>query len=41
MKLIWFIAHTFMECPDSDLKWFKDKEATCLKCGRTYFNFTR
>jgi len=26
-------------CPDEDLEWFKDKQATCKKCGRVYFAF--
>ena len=39
MKLIWFILHSFQDCKDEDLEWFKDKKATCKKCGRTYFQF--
>jgi hypothetical protein len=41
MKFVYFIIHSFIECPDKDLEWFKDKKATCRKCGRVYFNFTR
>ena len=41
MKLIYYILHSFTGCPDSDLDWFKDKKATCRKCGRVYFNFVR
>lgn len=39
MRFIYYIIHSFMECSDVDLKWFKDKKATCQKCGRVYFNF--
>jgi len=39
MWLIYFIIHTFTGCKDEDLNWFKDKKATCKKCGRIYFNW--
>ena len=39
MKLIWFILHSFKECSDKDLEWFKNVKGTCKKCGRVYFNF--
>lgn len=41
MKLFYYILHFFTACPDKDLEWFKDKKATCRKCGRTYFCFKR
>jgi hypothetical protein len=39
LKFIYYIIHTFIKYPDEDLEWFKDKKATCKKCGRTYFNW--
>ena len=39
MKLFYYLLHTFMECPDEDLKYFKDAQATCKKCGRIHFIF--
>jgi uncharacterized OB-fold protein len=39
MRFLYYIIHSFTECPDEDLEWFKDKKATCKKCGRVYFNF--
>lgn len=39
MKIIWYIIHTFNECPDEDLEWYKDKMSICKKCGRLYFKF--
>ena len=39
MKFLYFILHYFVDCKDEDLEWFKDKKATCTKCGRVYFNF--
>lgn len=39
MKILYYILHIFTPCKDEDLEWFKDKQATCKKCGRVYFNF--
>lgn len=41
MKLLYFILHTFTDCPDEDLEYFKDAKGTeiCKKCGRKYFVF--
>lgn len=41
MKILHFIIHSFKECPDNDIEWFKNKKGTCKKCGRVYFNFMR
>jgi hypothetical protein len=41
MKFWYYIVHIFTGCPDDDLEWFKDKKATCKKCGRIHFVFTR
>ncbi len=41
MKLLYYLLHSFYECPDEDLEWFKDKKAECKKCGRVYFKFTK
>lgn len=40
MELFYFILHFFTGCKDEDLDWFKNKKATCKKCGREYFNFS-
>lgn len=39
MQFLYFILHYFTGCKDDDLDWFKDKKATCRKCGRVFFNF--
>ena len=41
MKIIYYILHTFTNCPDDDLDWFKDAKGTCRKCGRNYFRFVK
>jgi hypothetical protein len=41
MNIFYYILHTFTDCKDEDLDWFKDKKATCRKCGRIYFNFMK
>ena len=35
-KLFYYILHTFIDCPDADLDYFKNSKATCKKCGREH-----
>lgn len=39
MKMFYYILHSFKECPDKDLIYFKDVMTTCKKCGRVHFIF--
>jgi len=39
MQIFYWILHIITGCPEKDLDWFKDKKATCRKCGRVFFNF--
>ena len=41
MRFIYYIIHSFTGCPREDLMWYRDKKATCKKCGRVYFKFER
>lgn len=41
MRLIYYIIHTFTGCPRDNLTWYRDKKATCRKCGREYFQFRK
>lgn len=35
-KLFYYILHTFTNCPDADLDYFKKSKANCKKCGRIH-----
>ena len=39
MKFLYYIIHTFIDCPDKDLKNLNKSAARCEKCGRTIFIF--
>jgi hypothetical protein len=39
-RLFYYILHTFIECPDDDLEWYKNAKGTCRKCGREFFRFS-
>jgi hypothetical protein len=41
MSIFYYLLHALTGCKDEDLAWFKDKKATCRKCGRIYFNFMK
>ena len=42
MKLLYYIIHSFIECPEGNLEYScHNKKAICNKCGRQYFVFNK
>lgn len=39
MKFLYYILHTFIDCPEHDLKYYKNHAVKCEKCGRVTFIF--
>lgn len=42
MKFLYFIFHLLTNCPKEDLEYsYHNNVATCKKCGRKFFMFTK
>jgi len=39
VKFFYWLLHSFIECKDEDLDYFKDVQGTCRKCGRVHYIF--